>query len=273
VKGIERTCIEDIIRSVGKRFQTCWNVRSLQARYWTSQIVTLSNRGKEEYSLKKRKQLDTKYLCDCTFHNCTLYASGHRNRLPYFSTYKALLFKAQTPPASHKPVAPFTCKKTVKIVSKKAFLADKSEVARSWKCPPVALFCAILKTSVVLAVKNLAVRVNKWPDSSSGRASASRSWGQRFESEPRHHGASLGATLWISPVWDNKGKIIIIILLLLLNEWWLSISCWFLGCVAHFLGMAVCLWDLRICRLWLCLWQSQCQIVERSLLLMRLTDQ
>jgi hypothetical protein len=28
--------------------------------------------------------------------------------LPYFSTYKALLFKAQAPPASYKPIAPLT---------------------------------------------------------------------------------------------------------------------------------------------------------------------
>jgi hypothetical protein len=103
----------------------------------------------------------------------------------------------------------------VQSFGRKTLLADKPEVARSWKWPPVALFCAILKTSEVLAVKNLAVRV---------------------------------------------------------NEWWLSFSCWFLLCVAHFFGMAVCLWDLRICRLWLCLWQSQCQIVERSLLSTRLMD-
>jgi hypothetical protein len=35
---------------------------------------------------------------------------------------------------------------------------------------------------------------------------ASRSWGQRFESEPWHHGASLVATLWAPSVWDNKRK-------------------------------------------------------------------
>jgi hypothetical protein len=45
----------------------------------------------------------------------------------------------------------------------------------------------------------------------SSRASASWSWGQRFESKPWHHGASLGGTLWISPVWDNQGKVVIII--------------------------------------------------------------
>jgi hypothetical protein len=38
------------------------------------------------------------------------------------------------------------------------------------------------------------------------RATASWLWSQRVDSDPRHHGASLGATLWISTVWDNKGK-------------------------------------------------------------------
>jgi hypothetical protein len=53
-----------------------------------------------------------------------------------------------------------------------------------------------------------------WPDSASGRASASWSWGRRFESEPWHHGASLGATLWISPVWNNKRKLLLTIIII-----------------------------------------------------------
>jgi hypothetical protein len=57
-----------------------------------------------------------------------------------------------------------------------------------------------------------------WPVTSSGRASASRSWGQRFESEPWHHGASLGATLWISPVWDKIENDLLKLIIMIIGQ-------------------------------------------------------
>jgi hypothetical protein len=96
-----------------------------------------------------------------------------------------------------------------------------------------------------------------WPDSSSGRALASWSWGQRFESEPWHHGASLGATLWISPVWDNKGKIIILLLLCsgLLGLWLRVLFHCVLGLC---LGLCAVLLVSKFMLNSFCLWQGVC---------------
>jgi hypothetical protein len=41
-----------------------------------------------------------------------------------------------------------------------------------------------------------------------------------------------------------------------IDEWWLSIACWFLCCVAHFFDTVLCLWDLWMCSLWLSLTMS-----------------